>query len=140
MGQSSFVTSFFRTMWTSIRYHYHVNIKFRKVHMSGTPQKSREYFYKSQRDFEKDEMEHRGWFIGLNGLSPLTIKLRNFGTLQEGLCRELLAARQLGICKTTTLVNGKQDFKSLDSILKDLKGTIKIDIILTNEGSKEMSS
>jgi len=68
----------------------------------------------------------------------VTIKLRNFGTAQEALCRELLAAKQLGICKITTSENGKPVFRSLDGMLRNGNNTIKIDIILTNVGSKEM--
>ncbi len=69
--------------------------------------------------------------------SVVTIKLNNFGTKQEALCRELLAAKSLGICKITTSENGESVFKSLDSMLKGGKDIIRTDIILTNEGSKE---
>ncbi len=69
--------------------------------------------------------------------SEVTIKLRNFGTKQEALCRELLAAKSLGICKITTSENGKPVFKSLVSMLESGNDIIKTDIILTNEGSKE---
>ncbi len=73
-------------------------------------------------------------------LKQLTIRLRNFGTAQSALCRELLAAQQLGICKITTSVNGKPVFKSLDSMLENGSDFIRTDIILTKEGSKETSS
>ncbi len=56
---------------------------------------------------------------------------------QQALCKELLAAKQLGICKTTTSVNAKPVFRSLDSILGNSSDSMRIDIILTNEGSKE---
>jgi len=82
-------------------------------------------------------MEHRGWFINLKGSRLLTVKLRNFGLQQQELCRELLAAKQLGICKTTTSAKVKPVFKSLDSILKDGSDTIRIDIILTRSDPEE---
>ncbi len=70
----------------------------------------------------------------------LTIKLNNFGMEHQALCQELLAAKQLGICKTTISSRVKPVFKSLDSILANGKGCIKIDIILTNVESRETSS
>ncbi len=69
--------------------------------------------------------------------SEVTIKLRNFGTKQEALCRELLAAKSLGICKITTSENGRPVFRSLVSMLESGSDTITTDIILTNVGSKE---
>jgi len=69
--------------------------------------------------------------------SEVTIKLRNFGSKQEALCRELLEAQHLGICKITTSENGKLVFKSLDSMLESGNDIIKTDIILTKEDSKE---
>ncbi len=71
--------------------------------------------------------------------SEVTIKLINFGRTQEALCRELLAAHSLGICKITTSENGKPVFKSLASMLDVGKDIIKTDIILSNVGPKEMS-
>ncbi len=69
--------------------------------------------------------------------SEVTISLRNFGTAQQALCRELLEAKQLGICKITTSKGQKPVFKSLASMLHNGKDIIKTDIILTNVGSKE---
>ncbi len=77
------------------------------------------------------------WLTEQGFTNDTTIKLRNFGTKQQALVKELLAAKSLGICKITTSVNGKPVFRSLDSILKNGNDTIKIDIILTNDGSKE---
>ncbi len=71
--------------------------------------------------------------------SEVTIKLKNFGRMQQALVRELLAAKSLGICKITTSENGKPVFKSLASMLENGRSTIKTDIILTNVESKEMS-
>ncbi len=69
--------------------------------------------------------------------SEVTIKLNNFGRMQEALCRELLAAKSLGICKITTSENGKPVFRSLAGMLRSGNGIIKTDIILTNVDSKE---
>ncbi len=74
----------------------------------------------------------------MKGSRLLTIKLRNFGMQQQALVKELLEAKQLGICKTTISSQVKPVFKSLDSILGNGSDSIKIDIILTNEGSREM--
>ncbi len=63
----NFLTVIFRTMWTSIRYYWHISAwrTYRRyIYSQDTPQKSREYFYKSQRDFEKDEAGSRGLVLG----------------------------------------------------------------------------
>ncbi len=73
----------------------------------------------------------------MNDSGQLTIRLKNFGIKQEALCRELLGAKHLGICKITTSVNGKPVFRSLDSMLRSGSDIIKTDIILTNVGLKE---
>jgi len=67
----------------------------------------------------------------------VTIKLRNFGTMQQELARELLEAKPLGICKITTSKEAKSSIKSLALIRENGPVTMKIDIILTNEGPKE---
>ena len=67
----------------------------------------------------------------------VTIKLRNFGMEQQALSRELLEAKPLGICKIITSPEGKQSFKSLDSILKSGNVSMKIDIILTRKDQEE---
>ncbi len=69
--------------------------------------------------------------------NEVTIKLRNFGTAQQALARELLQAKPLGICKITTSANQRQSFKSLGSILKSGNVTMKIDIILTRKDPEE---
>ncbi len=67
----------------------------------------------------------------------VTIKLNNFGTAQEALSRELLAAKPLGICKIITSPEGRQSFKSLDSILRSGNVHMRIDIILTKKDPEE---
>ncbi len=73
------------------------------------------------------------WDIGQGFTREVTIKLNNFGTQQLALSKELLQAKPLGICKIITSPEGKQSFKSLDSILKSGNVTMKIDIILTRK-------
>ncbi len=79
----------------------------------------------------------RAWDIGQGFTREVTIKLNNFGTKQQALSRELLEAKPLGICKIITSPEGKQSFKSLDSILKSGNVTMKIDIILTRKDPEE---
>ncbi len=69
--------------------------------------------------------------------SVVTVKLRNFGMAQQALARELLEAKQLGICRITTSEGQKSVIKSLDLINENGPVSMKIDIILTKEGSKE---
>jgi len=59
---------------------------------------------------------------------------------QQALCRELLEAKQLGICKTSTSVGQKSVFKSLDSILGSGSDDMRIDIILTREEPNKILS
>ncbi len=66
-------------------------------------------------------------------------KLKNFSLVQRELSRELLAAKHLGICKITTYVDPKCDFKSLAITYESGKSTTQTVTILTSEGLKEMS-
>ncbi len=63
----------------------------------------------------------------------VTIKLNNFGHMQEELSRALLEAKPLGICRITTSEKARSNSRSLDSILRDGNVTMKIDIILTRK-------
>ncbi len=78
----------------------------------------------------------KNWSTDFLGSKQLTIKLKNFGIQQQALCKELLAARHLGICKITTSVNGRPVFRSLDSMLKSGNDFIRTDITLTIVDSK----
>ncbi len=77
------------------------------------------------------------WLTEQGFTNEVTIKLRNFGIAQQGLARELLAAKPLGICKIITSTNQRQSFKSLGSILKSGNVTMQIDIILTRRDPEE---
>ncbi len=83
-------------------------------------------------------MSEKSLLIEPGFTNEVTIKLNNFGFMQQELARELLEARPLGICKIITSEGQRSSFKSLDSILKSGKISMKIDIILTKEKSKEM--
>ncbi len=77
------------------------------------------------------------WDIEPGSTREVTIKLNNFGVMQQALARELLEAKPLGICKIITSGKARQSFKSLDSILKSGNVTMKIDIILTRKDPEE---
>ncbi len=67
----------------------------------------------------------------------VTIKLINFGRMQQELSRELLEAKHLGICKISTSTKEASSFKSLDLMLKSGNVSMKIDITLTKSNTKE---
>jgi len=64
-------------------------------------------------------------------------KLRKFSTAQSALCQALLVAQPLGICKITTYVDQKLNFKSLDLTWENGRNTTRTATILTNEELKE---
>ena len=67
-------------------------------------------------------------------------KLNAFGTAQLALVKELLLAQPLGICKITTYVDPKLNFKSLDLTYVNGKSSTRTVTILTKEESKEILS
>jgi len=64
-------------------------------------------------------------------------KLNDFGIAQLALAKELLLAQPLGICKITTYVDPKLNFKNLDLTYQNGKNTTRTVTILTNEELKE---
>ncbi len=64
-------------------------------------------------------------------------KLRKFSMAQQELSKELVLAQPLGICKITTYVNQKFDFKNLDLTYHVGKDTTRTVTILTNDELKE---
>ncbi len=64
--------------------------------------------------------------------------LRDFSIKQVALCKELLEAKPLGICRITTYVDPKLGFKSLDLTRKSGPTTTRTVTILTRENLKEM--
>ncbi len=63
-------------------------------------------------------------------------KLRNFSMAQQELSRELVLAKPLGICKITTYVDQKLDFKNLDITFGNGSTTTRTVTILTKEELK----
>ncbi len=66
-------------------------------------------------------------------------KLNNFGIAQLELSKELVLAKPLGICKITTYVDQKFDFKNLDITYENGPTTTRTVTILTKEELKETS-
>ncbi len=64
-------------------------------------------------------------------------KLRKFSMAQVELSRELVVAQPLGICKITTYVDPKLNFKNLDLTWQNGKNTTRTATILTNDELKE---
>ncbi len=64
-------------------------------------------------------------------------KLKSFSMAQQALSKELVLAQPLGICKITTYVNPKFDFKNLDLTYNVGKDTTRTVTILTNDELKE---
>ncbi len=64
-------------------------------------------------------------------------KLKSFSIAQQELSQELVLAQPLGICKITTYVDPKFDFKSLDLTYVSGKSTTRTVTILTKDELKE---
>ncbi len=77
---------------------------------------------------------------GLAFTEEALIKLRNFSMAQVELSRELVVAQPLGICKITTSVGPKLDFRNLDLTYHVGKNTTRTVTILTNDELKETLS
>ncbi len=65
------------------------------------------------------------------------VKLKNFSIAQQELSKELVLAKPLGICKITTYVDPKLNFKSLALTYENGKNTTRTVTILTNDELKE---
>ncbi len=75
---------------------------------------------------------------GLAFTKEALVKLRNFSTAQLELSKELVLAKPLGICKITTYVDPKLNFKSLVLTRNSGRNTTRTVTILTNDDLKEM--
>ncbi len=64
-------------------------------------------------------------------------KLKNFGIAQQALAKELVLAQPLGICKITTYVGPKFDFRNLDLTYANGKNSTRTVTILTSEELRE---
>ncbi len=67
-------------------------------------------------------------------------KLKNFSMAQLALSKELVLAQPLGICKITTYVDPKLNFKSLALTRNVGKDTTRTVTILTSDELKETLS
>ncbi len=65
-------------------------------------------------------------------------KLNNFGIAQLELVKELYLAKPLGICKITTYVDPKLNFRNLDLTFVNGKCSTRTVTILTKEKLKEI--
>ncbi len=77
---------------------------------------------------------------GLAFTKEALTKLKNFSMAQQELSQELVLAKPLGICKITTYVDPKLNFKSLVltyNVGKDITRTVTI---LTNDELRETLS
>ncbi len=74
---------------------------------------------------------------GLAFTKEAIIKLKNFSMAQQELSKELVLAQPLGICKITTYVDPKLNFKNLDLTYHVGKNTTRTVTILTNEELRE---
>ena len=64
-------------------------------------------------------------------------RLNDFSTAQVALSRELVVAQPLGICRITTYVDPKLNFKSLDLTYVNGKNSTRTVTILTKDDLKE---
>ncbi len=64
-------------------------------------------------------------------------KLRKFSMAQQELSKELVLAQPLGICKITTYVDPKLNFKNLDLTYENGKCSTRTVTILTNDELRE---
>ncbi len=64
-------------------------------------------------------------------------RLRKFSMAQQELSKVLVLAQPLGICKITTYVDPKLNFKSLDLTYQNGKNNTRTVTILTNDELKE---
>jgi len=74
---------------------------------------------------------------GLAFTKEAITKLKNFSMAQQALSKELVLAQPLGICKITTYVGPKLDFKNLDLTYHVGKNTTRTVTILTNDELRE---
>ncbi len=64
-------------------------------------------------------------------------KLNDFGMAQLALAKELLLAQPLGICKITTYVDPRLNFRNLDLTYENGKNSTRTVTILTKDDLRE---
>ncbi len=83
-------------------------------------------------------MSKQVWSIDYKDSKQLTTKLNSFITAQQELLQEYPQVVSLEICKITTYVDQKSNFKSLDLTWKNGKTSTRTVTILTNEKLREI--
>ncbi len=83
-------------------------------------------------------MSEQVWSIACKDSKQLKNKLNSFIMKQQELLQEFPEVSSLEICKITTYVDQKSNFKSLDLTWVNGKNTIRTVTILTNEELKEI--
>ncbi len=82
-------------------------------------------------------MNEQIWHIDCKDSKQLTSKLNSYIIAQQELLQEYPQVASLEICKITTYVGQKSNFKSLDLTWRNGKDTTRTVTILTNEKLKE---
>ncbi len=77
------------------------------------------------------------WSIACKDSKQLMNKLNSYIMKQQALLQEFPEVSSLEICKITTYVDQKSNFKSLDLTWQSGKNTTRTVTILTNDESKE---
>jgi len=83
-------------------------------------------------------MNDQKWSIDCKGSKLLTTRLNSYIIAQQELLQEFPEVSSLEICKITTYVDQKSNFRSLDLTWQSGKDTMRTVTILTNEKLKEM--
>ncbi len=77
------------------------------------------------------------WSIGSKDSKLRTTRLNSYIIAQQELLQQFPELSSLEICKITTFVDQKSNFRSLDITWQNGKNTTRTVTILTNEESKE---
>ncbi len=81
--------------------------------------------------------ELKNCLTGLAFTKEAIEQLKNFSMAQQALSKELVLAQPLGICKITTYVDPKLNFRNLDLTYVVGRNTTRTVTILTNDELKE---
>ncbi len=83
-------------------------------------------------------MSDQVWSISSKSSKLLTTRLNSYIIAQQELLQEFPEVSGLEICKITTFVDQKSNFRSLDLTWLSGKNTTRTVTVLTNEKSKEI--
>ncbi len=82
-------------------------------------------------------MNDQTWSITSKNSKLLTTRLNSYIIAQQELLQEFPEVQSLEICKITTFVDQRSNFRSLDLTWKNGKNSTRTVTILTNDESKE---